>query len=1720
MIGEVKLFILDFKKGLIFLVSRNNFKNKMEAEARRVPHYSLRKLSIGVASVLLSTTLYFGMTAHADTNVPVSDNNQPEANKVSDQKSLASVSSVTLQNQAANQNTQSASTLAGSAASDPTSQASSAESSSQPVQSSSASSENASSENGVKSTEADNPADNQVVGDASANVSETSSQDPVKTTDLLNNPFIANNVNMLAQSFMVVSPSPQSAAPAVGSEVKYQSGTAGVNDQFNRYVTRTINVTKPDGTNTSQQQTVHFVRGGEGANAGTVQQDGTIKFEAWTVADATNKSTGINLGNFAAYKLDQVAGYTPVDQNGSTVVDSKNSQVVGQVVLPYMVNQSVNVIYNKTGVTKPILFVDDDDNSQVVKDASVTGNTGDKVNVDNAVPDGYVLAQGKSGVGTSVTLDAGDLSPITVHVKELVVDVPASSPVTAGTNVPGTTGKTFVSGLGENDLNRTVTRKVTINEPGKTPVIKTDTVHFTRTAHFNVVKGTVTYDAWSENGQHTFDAITIPEVDGYQAEMNGDINTVTGAVVVTPDSQDMSATVGYQALNQTVEIHFVDGENDVASFQLDGNTGDTFSQNTQQLRDQLAEQGLDPYYSIADETAVSGTFAPNMNQINVKLNHVILTYNADNIPSMLPDDSDVPDTVTKDNLRHTLTRHVTITVPDGYKKVDPQTQTVTFNRTATIDMAKIYNGEDDAVTLNSWTPSSDSMAAVDVPTIAGYTPSGTVDKITVGPDDKPSDVTITYTANAQTGKIIYQDADNNNAEVGHTDLSGATDQTVTITPTAPAGFDIVAGQNIPASEVATATGIPTVTVKVSHHKIMVTPGQKPKPGDKISGNPAKQPGDGTPSTDVSYETLHRNMTRTINVTDPHTGLKTTPVTIHYERTATIDDVTGKVTYGAWTVADGSATGFDAFTIPNVAGYTSKIKTGTADELKAFTPNQDQITNWTDQTVDIDYTANDQSMTIDYVDKNGHQVDGGHFIVSGKTDQTVNTNAKIPTGWVLVSGQNDAPKTITFGGTPQENVRVVIEHGTRHVDHNTPDEAGTKTPTGKDVAGTQESDLNQTIIRTINITEPGKEKATTTQTARIFRDATVDQVTGDVTYGDWSTDSTSWDAVAVPSRDGYTTVLSDGQSRIPAVTVKDGQKNVTIDVTYTANPHSMNINYVDTKGHKIATFEVSGVTDQTVDTNAKMPAGWVLAEGQTDAPASITFRGAHTNDINVIIVHGSHKILHDNPAKSGETVPSGKTINGAHESDLNMTVTRTINVTTPDGKTTTTPQDVHLYRDATVDDVTGEVTYDNWSTGSWEDFKPAAIDGYTVSQADVPEAAVTNETKPVTINITYTANAQHNAIDYVLNGYIVKTTDLDGVTDQTIDLTYAVPTGYTEVAGQNLPTSYKFKAKDNNHIVVQLVKNQTLTINYVGLDGTQIGTDKSVNGTTGETVDVPTNTIPAGYQLADGQTVPTTFTLNDHDDNMLEVVLKPVVVTVTADNPVKAGDAIANAHGAVYPKGLEQTDLNKTITRTIDVANADGTTTPVKTQTVHFIRNATVNAVTGDITYSDWMADGPSYFEAYRPETKDGFTIDEALSSVVTPDSSNSAVHLAYKQVPQVKTPLLIDASGKTYDELPAGYHVVAGQDSKKGSQLIAKDYTPDTPKVEYVTRKVAITMPDGHQRTVTQRVRKGTKFGRVAVPKLRGYVANVSGDAKGLNDLGVTAANGDLHVTVSFVKAK
>ena len=65
------------------MVSKNNRIKKMEKAAERKPHFAIRKLTIGAASVLLGTTLWMSTTAstsHADTN---DDANSPESHEKS-----------------------------------------------------------------------------------------------------------------------------------------------------------------------------------------------------------------------------------------------------------------------------------------------------------------------------------------------------------------------------------------------------------------------------------------------------------------------------------------------------------------------------------------------------------------------------------------------------------------------------------------------------------------------------------------------------------------------------------------------------------------------------------------------------------------------------------------------------------------------------------------------------------------------------------------------------------------------------------------------------------------------------------------------------------------------------------------------------------------------------------------------------------------------------------------------------------------------------------------------------------------------------------------------------------------------------------------------------------------------------------------------------------------------------------------------------------------------------------------------------------------------------------------------------------------------------------------------------------------------------------------------------------------------------------------------------
>ncbi|MGI1819875.1 MBG domain-containing protein, partial [Lactobacillus johnsonii] len=439
-----------------------------------------------------------------------------------------------------------------------------------------------------------------------------------------------------------------------------------------------------------------------------------------------------------------------------------------------------------------------------------------------------------------------------------------------------------------------------------------------------------------------------------------------------------------------------------------------------------------------------------------------------------------------------------------------------------------------------------------------------------------------------------------------------------------------------------------------------------------------------------------------------------------------------------------------------------------------------------------FTLENSSQTINYVGADNNIISSTD--IKGHLKGTrLSFTSEIPIGWVA-SDPSEVPTEITINnGTTV----IKIKHGITNVDHNNPVPDGEKTVTGAVIDGAHANNLNQTITRTINVTNPDGTKSTEVQTAKIYRDASYDNVTGAVTYGEWSTGS--WEEFSPAEIKGY----SASEKVVPAVEVKNSQKDETINITYTANEQSGIISYQDEAGKEISTTPLSGKTGETVTVNPEIPAGWQLVPGQ-EIPQSVTATAEGIPTVVIKIEHGITNVDHNNPVPDGEKTVTGAVIDGAHTSDLNQTITRTINVTTPDGTKNTEVQTAKIYRNASYDNVTGAVTYGEWSTAKWSEFTPKKINGYTASEKVVPAVEVKNGQQDKTVDITYTANEQNGIISYQDKaGNEISTTPLSGKTGETVTVNPEIPAGWELVPGQEIPKTVTPTAEGIPTVVIKI-----------------------------------------------------------------------------------------------------------------------------------------------------------------------------------------------------------------------------------------------------------------------------------------------------------------------------
>lgn len=282
------------------------------------------------------------------------------------------------------------------------------------------------------------------------------------------------------------------------------------------------------------------------------------------------------------------------------------------------------------------------------------------------------------------------------------------------------------------------------------------------------------------------------------------------------------------------------------------------------------------------------------------------------------------------------------------------------------------------------------------------------------------------------------------------------------------------------------------------------------------------------------------------------------------------------------------------------------------------------------------------------------------------------------------------------------------------------------------------------------------------------------------------------------------------------------------------------------------------------------------------------------------------------------------------------------------------------------------------------------------------------------------------------------------------------------------------------------RSYPVTVNYYDLLGALISSSKSQH-LFADSVDVAPS-IPSNYVLAPGQSTHLAVSCNS-SDNQLDLVVIPRVIIFTD---------------------------SRTITRTIQITRPDRSIGTI-VQHVTFSRPAYKDAVSGVITYGLWTTPSRNFI-VYQPGTIDGYHIDIVKSQVVLPTDKDSIVQVTYTKLVTSLIYPYIDDAGHSYNALPVGYHVVTGQNTKSqlASALIAKDTgIKPADDVQYVTRTVTITLLNGRKRVIHQRVRQGTRFGKVAIPKLHGYKVVISGDSQ---KLGPTSADRDMNMSVKFIK--
>ena len=1247
---------------------------------------------------------------------------------------------------------------------------------------------------------------------------------------------------------------------------------------------------------------------------------------------------------------------------------------------------------------------------------------------------------------------------------------------------------------------KTVTQTITyVYSDGKQAApTKKSSITFTRTATKDQVTGAITYTPWT-SGKTSFPAVDSPAITGYTPDKKV-VSAVTGVNVNTPAD---NVTVTYTPNQETASVQYIDDTTGqvIKTVSLSGVYNSKSDYDPDSQIQSYEKQG---YKLVSNDYPANGAIFGEDGKQQVYQIHLTETT-TQYTPSNNPANLDLTDTVT-----HT----VKYQYQDGTTAADSKTASVTFTRDAT------KNNVTGVITYTPWTPAISNFPQEVSPTITGYTPSvAQTAAIAVKPGDQNSTQTVVYTPNQEKITVTYIDQ-----------TTGKTLQVVTLT----GAYNTKANYD-PQQQIQDYENQGYQLVDNSYPQGGATFSQD---GTVMNYNIYLKHKDDNNPTGLD---LNHTVTETIKYVYSN-GKEAAPsktVTLTFHRDATKDDVTGKVTYGAWTPVDG--TNFPAVNSPAITGYTpSQSVVNAINNVSEATP---------DYTTTVTYTPNQEKATVTYID----DTTGKTITVANLTGAYDTTSSYSPAATIKqLEGQG---YEVVSDDYPQGGV-VFNQDGkvqtfTIHLKHKTTTETATNNP--------DHLDLSHTITQTIKYQYADGTTASQPHTAQITytRTATKDDVTGKVTYSDWTAASNDFPAVDSPTITGYT----PSQSVVGPVQVTPTSADQTTVVTYTADQETATVTYIDdTTGKVLNKQTLTGAygSKANYDIQGQIKNfenhGYQLVSDDYPANGEVFNNPGH---VNKYVVHLKHKVTSDSTTSNPDNV-----------ADLTKTVSETITYTYANGKTAaqSVTNKVTFTRTATKDQVTGKVTYGAWTPTGNDDFPAVdspAITGYTPSVAQV--GAVNNvaaNASNIVKNVVYTPNEEKATVTFVdaTTGKTISVTDLTGPYGSTSDYSPAATIkqlenqGY-EVVSDNYPQggvvfdqdgtvknytiTLKHKVEtmtpDNDPMGLTLSHKITRTIKYQFANGDQAAPSKIETITFGRTatVDEVTHQITYSPWTVEGsdnfapvvspkvrdytpniQTVGAVDNVAEDHPNITQTVTydldkeKATVsyVDITTGKVLSTDDLTGDfgtasdydpqavidkyesegyqfvksdypANGEVFgqngvvqhyiiqlkekttnytpennPKKL---DLTKTITRTINYVDANGKQlAPSVTQTITFTRTATVNEVTGQVTYTDWQPSGNDDYNAVESPVVKGYTPSTnqvgAVNNVPA-TATNTVTNVVYTANKETATVTYVDeTTGKVLSTatLTGPYGSTSSYDPQavidkyesEGYQLVSNDY--------------------------------------------------------------------------------